>query len=324
MPHDVREGLLDDPVGGQAHGLGHVDLDVAGAELHRSAGPRRRLHQLPDLRQSGLGHELALRLLVAQHTEEPAHLAERLARGSRDGRELLAHVLRQPLEAVLRGVRLHRDDGHVVCHHVVQLAGDPGAFLQQRPPAALGLADRLLLGQPALHLGPLTEHPAQQERDAPEDGEQQLPGAVAVGCGEPQAHVRARRGQPHEDQRPAPLAQAQGEAETDVPDDPRGRERPQQPLREVDGEQRERPGHVRGEHHVPGEERPYDGEQQRRGLRDGQRGGDTPIQTVVGGEDHDGRGQQRDAQHERHTPRQQPHPPVGSPCEQRAGAFLLR
>jgi hypothetical protein len=51
--------------------------------------------------------------------------------------------------------RLHGDHRHVMRNHVMKFARNAGAFLQQRPPAALGLTDGLLFGEPALRVIPL-------------------------------------------------------------------------------------------------------------------------------------------------------------------------
>jgi len=184
-------------------------------------------------------------------------------------------------------------------------------------PGTLGLADRLLLHQLAPHLGAFPQRAADQQGGPGEHGEQHVPRLDAVRCEEQQRHVRDRGGRPHEQQRPPPLAEPQGEAGRGVGDDHRGRERPQQVLGEADAAQDQRPGHVGGEHHGPGRQRPYDGEEHRRDLRHRQQSAETSGQVVEVGEQNAGGRQQEDAQRERGDRGQQPHPPARRARNQR-------
>ena len=107
------------------------------------------------------------------------------------------------------GLGLDGDDRHVVGDHVVQLAGDPAALLEQGPAGPFGVADALLLGQPALGLAA----PTQRARGDQDDGRQrghlgQVGGGVQPGHPLDQDHPGPQGQQPQLDQHPRPGLQA--------------------------------------------------------------------------------------------------------------------
>ena len=93
--------------------------------------------------------------------------------------KLLLGLLGYPANAVRGAVGVDRDHRHVVGDDVMQLAGDTGAFLQQRPAGALRLADGLLLQQLPLGVAPFSQGGADQQRHTAEH-EQQYRGALAA------------------------------------------------------------------------------------------------------------------------------------------------
>jgi hypothetical protein len=151
--HDVGQGLLHDPVGGQIH-HGRQRLERA---LHPGLEAKPRLtcpgHQRVELGQRG-SRLPAGPLLVcpSQDPEERAELRQRRPGGALDQRERLGALCR----ALLRGEPgrscLDRDDAHVVRDDVVQLPGDAVAF-GLGGPAGMVLPLSLEPGRPLLELG---------------------------------------------------------------------------------------------------------------------------------------------------------------------------
>lgn len=84
-------------------------------------------------------------VLRAQHAEHPAQFGQRLDGAATDARQALLQLVGGILGQVHGDLRLHRDHRHVVGDHVVQLAGDPAALLQQGAPGPL-VGVELLLG----------------------------------------------------------------------------------------------------------------------------------------------------------------------------------
>ena len=128
----------------------------------------------------------------------------------------------KPADPVRRAVGLHGDHRHVVGDDVVQLAGDPGALLQQRALGALGLADALLLGQPPLGVAPFAQGGARSPAPPPprtKSRTQAPPSLPRARSGEERPGRACR--QPHADQGAAALAQSQGQ-QHEIADDDRG------------------------------------------------------------------------------------------------------
>jgi hypothetical protein len=150
VPDGVGEALLGDAVRRQGEARAQrdgvaldveTDVHVAGADL---------ADQPLQLRQRRLRGEAGrLAALGAEHSEEAAHLRERLAGGGLHGGDVFgfARVLGPEPAAYCLGLDGHHADG--VGHDVVQLAGDPGALLRAG-------ACRLELGLP-LDLGGASE-----------------------------------------------------------------------------------------------------------------------------------------------------------------------
>ena len=84
------------------------------------------------LTQRWLRRERRPVLGAPEHAEQTAHLVDGLAAGYLDRRQRLAHVRLLALEDARRCARLDDDHADVVCDDVVQLAGDPGALVDDR------------------------------------------------------------------------------------------------------------------------------------------------------------------------------------------------
>ncbi len=165
VPDHVGQRLLDDPVRGQADRLRHrAEIPDGGGDVEFGPHPGLRdggeqARQVVQARLRGL---VGLAVGGPQHPEQAAHLGERSARGGGDLPELGDGGLGQALDPVRGAVGLDGDHRHVVGDHVVQLPGDPGAFLQQGAPGPLGLGDLLLGGEQPLRLAAAAQAPAEQ------------------------------------------------------------------------------------------------------------------------------------------------------------------
>ena len=93
-----------------------------------------RVEQFVELAQARLGLPVRHTGLgvLAEHAEQPPHLGQRGPGGVADRRQPLRPGRGHPRGGQPGGLRLHGDHGDVVRHHVVQLAGDAGAFPPRR------------------------------------------------------------------------------------------------------------------------------------------------------------------------------------------------
>ncbi len=204
-------------------------------------------------------------------------------------------------------------------HHIVQLASDAVAFLQERPLGPLRLADGLLLDQFALRVTPLPQRRREQQESSGQ-GEGEELGTVAVLLGEDfEEEPRAPGGQPDGEQGPPARAQTQADHEQLVADDVHRCPRPG-PSVETRG-----PQHGDGRDDVGGEDHPpcldgaRHGQEERCGLRGGEGTGQGSVHSVVLDQH-----RRRDRQQSRHGREGQPvrkvaHPGVPRAREQRPG-----
>jgi hypothetical protein len=65
-----------------------------------------------------------------EHAEHSTHLGERLAAGGLDRGERLLRLGRVSVDEVVTDAGLHGNDAHRVGDQIVQLAGDPGPFVE--------------------------------------------------------------------------------------------------------------------------------------------------------------------------------------------------
>jgi hypothetical protein len=147
VPGGVAERLLHDPVGRQLHARRERARLPGHGHGGREPGPAGAVDQLAEVPETRLRRALGGLGVAAQHPEQAAHLVERLAGGLADGGEVAHAVLGQPADPVGGGLGLDRDHGHVVGDDVVQLAGDPGALLQDGPAGLLPTAGLSRVGQ---------------------------------------------------------------------------------------------------------------------------------------------------------------------------------
>ncbi len=323
VPDHVGKRLLHDAVRRQIHRLRypaplhHLRHVRRHRQLGREPGAHRRLHQLLNPVQTWLRGQFAPAAVTAQHRQQPPHLREGLPGAGRDRRELRPYLVGHLADPVGSRVRLDGDHRHVVGDHVVEFAGDPGAFLQQRPLRPLGLADRLLLDEPALSLAPLPYGGADHQHHPAED-EQQKRATVTVG-GRRQVEQQPGRSrqQPDPDHGPPALAQAEGQQYEEVSDHDRRGPRPDGVRPHPLPQQHQGAHDVGGEDDPPGLQRPVRQHQQGRRLSDGEGAGQPAGHSVVAGQhlDRDGDEDCREGEHDRVG--QQPQPPVRRTGEQR-------
>ena len=160
MLQRVRERLLDDPVRRELDtGIEPPRLPL-DRELH---GQPRRSHGLDQGTQlveprhrrqcGGLGVALVRAgrggRAAAEDTEHSPHVAQGQSTRRVDRIDRLACVRRSKLERPTRGTGLDDDDAHVMGHDVMELAGDPFAFVRDRQ-ARLCLPIRLGASRPIL------------------------------------------------------------------------------------------------------------------------------------------------------------------------------
>ena len=177
----VGQGLLDDAVRGE------LDAGSSGVTcpLHDEPGAGTSgagagvVDQVDHFGESRLGCARQERVgVLAQHAEQPAHLAQRVARGLADRGESLGAFGRHARCRQTGGLGLDRDHRDVVGDHVVQLAGDPGSLAARRV-LEQASGQRLLRRSSCCCLGPGATHAA---HDASDHGEREDEGDVAC-CG---------------------------------------------------------------------------------------------------------------------------------------------
>ena len=125
VPQRVGQRLLHDPVRRQLHPAGQFLGAVVPAHRHPQADRPDGVGQGVELREAGLRTVRVGAVVGGQGVQHGPQFGERGPGGRADRTERGPGPLRLLVEDVLGGRGLHRDDRHVVGHHVVQFAGDP-------------------------------------------------------------------------------------------------------------------------------------------------------------------------------------------------------
>jgi hypothetical protein len=147
---DVRQRLLDHPVGGQRHPVRQRRQIPGRPHVDRDPGGRHRGGQLGQVTEPVHRTELRPCLaLLAQDSDQSAHLTERAAGGVLDDFKRSPLGLRVGAHGEPAGPGVHGHDAHAVRDDVVQLACDPDPFRRHRVPREL-LAGLLQLTYPCL------------------------------------------------------------------------------------------------------------------------------------------------------------------------------
>ena len=199
---DVRERLLQDPVGAQVD-AGRQRRDRA-LERERHGSPRAagRLHELVQAGEARLriSRRLAVRVL-AENAQQPAHLGERVARRLTNRLEVGATLVWKSFGREAGALGLDRDCRHVVSDDVVEVARDPGALAHRR--LVLQRIDHRLARLVALR-DDLAALPARvaERQSRNHDHQQQHAGEPGTGAVERLDRVREER--EHGEHRPAP------------------------------------------------------------------------------------------------------------------------
>jgi hypothetical protein len=158
----VGQRLLHDAVSGEFYSGRERPGLALDVQLYRQSGLAHLPDQLVEVVEARLGRKGKVRVRVAQHTEQAAHLYERLAPGRLDRAQYLLAVSRLfGLREALGRLRLYHHHAHAVGHHVVQLAGDARPLLCNSGPClfhALALEYRGAL-QELLGLVSAAAHP---------------------------------------------------------------------------------------------------------------------------------------------------------------------
>jgi hypothetical protein len=168
----VGQGLLHDPVGHQVHPRREPSGLPVDGDLHRRSSRAGLSHQLVEPSDAGLRVQCEFVAGLPQHTEQPAHLLQRVVADRPDRAQSLTSPGRVPLGDLLSRAGLDDDDRHAVRDHVMQLARDPAAFLGDGDPGFLLLVPRQHSGA-LLQLGrvqpPAAGNPPQQPGPAEVD-----------------------------------------------------------------------------------------------------------------------------------------------------------
>jgi hypothetical protein len=138
----VRQRFLQDAITVQQHTVGRHHVGSHSIPVQLDGHPRgtnrfdERLHIVGTRRGSQRASTLAL---LAQHAEHPAQFVEGAATGCLDRLQRLLRFLGLGVDHVCPHSRLHRDDAHRVGNDIVQLLGDPAAFVADRD-ARIGIS----------------------------------------------------------------------------------------------------------------------------------------------------------------------------------------
>ncbi len=136
----VRQGLLDDPVGGQVDGCGQGGALVGAGDLDAQAGVAEGAGEFVEAVQAGGGFGGGLRVAgLSEQADGGPQLVEGGATGLPDVGEGLLRLVGALVHDVRGDAGLDVDQGDVVGDDVVQVAGDAQAFLGD-PAAGLLLA----------------------------------------------------------------------------------------------------------------------------------------------------------------------------------------
>lgn len=100
-------------------------------QLHARA---RAVRERGQVRQTGGGPQLGLVGVGSEDAEHAAHLGERRPARRSDQCEGLLGLLRVAGGHRTGHLGAHRDDGQMMGHHVVELPGDPQAFVRHGLP----------------------------------------------------------------------------------------------------------------------------------------------------------------------------------------------
>ena len=167
----VGQRLLHDPVCRKLDTKRQYPAIALDGEVHRHTHSPSLLNQRFQLAQSRLRREATLRPVFAEHTEQPAHLGQRLASGLLDREHRLERPRGVESQHLLSGPGLHDHDTERVSDHVVEFAGDPLSLL-----LGGGLHPLELFTLESLH--PLGVHPGlvvPRPHDSPDEQRQPHP-----------------------------------------------------------------------------------------------------------------------------------------------------
>ena len=166
----VRQALLHEAVRRQVDAgweRYRLSLDL---EVHREAGLASVGDERVDPAQARLWRQHRPTVRIPERADHPPHLRERLAPGPFDGEQRLALLLLLGTEQPTHAGRLDRHHADAVAHDVVELSGDPRAFLNdgtQRVGFTVALSD----DRPRLRGLRLVGGPAEHEAGEPADRE---------------------------------------------------------------------------------------------------------------------------------------------------------
>ena len=174
----VRECLLDDAVPGHLDPGGRLRRRPLDDDLGRDAGFDAVLDDVVEIADRRLRRQFGSVVVVAQHPEHPSHLAQGLPAGLLDVFERLSRTVGLGRDDSSSGSRLDDHHAHPVGDDVVQVACDPGSFIEHglpRQQLAFGLGPHRTLLERSEPLATfehdLARHPGRQvDRSDPEDG----------------------------------------------------------------------------------------------------------------------------------------------------------
>lgn len=147
--HRVGQCLLNDPIGGGVDGSGDCRCLAADVELHVQARGGQPLHQRREFADPGGRCPGGVVVVVTQKSEKTVDVAERGTSDLLDPGERLYRSRYIDLGGHAPGAGLHDHDVDRVPDGVVELACDPGAFVDD---GFAGFERVLLLGLLRLHL----------------------------------------------------------------------------------------------------------------------------------------------------------------------------
>lgn len=128
----VRQGLLDDPVGGEVDTRGKADLLALVPQLDGKSGLPNLCDETRERREPGLRGERGGLAFLPKNGQEAAHLGQGLAPRLLDGEQRLAFALLLGREQPAYGAGLNRHHADRMGDDIVELAGDSPALLLDR------------------------------------------------------------------------------------------------------------------------------------------------------------------------------------------------
>ena len=126
MPQHVRQGFLDDTVGGQVGAGRQPPRRPAHLQLHGQPGGGHPADQRVELIQARLRAQCDLVVGRAEQAEQVPQLGHRRPAAGLHGEQRLLGFGGRTGQHSARRAGLHDHHAHVVRHHVVQFAGDAG------------------------------------------------------------------------------------------------------------------------------------------------------------------------------------------------------